>query len=174
MKQQKAKLIIDEDDKQPLPDNINLLDEMAETMWMEYFKPAIPLSPAAKRELRDKYNEVADKINKIAGMGRVIRLTPSTLWIASKSAEGLDSPPKKAPLMPTTGATKQKNVHAPGFKQLTQSKPPIKEPGKGGGLIEQILNHHRAGLSNKEIIALGFNKSTVARQVGEYKKRNAQ
>lgn len=40
------------------------------------------------------------------------------------------------------------------------------------GIIEQILAHHKAGKSNKEIVKLGFNKSTVYRQVGEFKKKN--
>lgn len=50
---------------------------------------------------------------------------------------------------------------------------PVKSQKKDGGksIIEQILDLHRAGKTNKEIVALGFNKSTVNRQVGEYKKR---
>lgn len=46
-------------------------------------------------------------------------------------------------------------------------------PNEHGGKIEQILWLHDSGLSNNEIIAKGFNKSTVGRQVGEYKKRKA-
>lgn len=158
-----------EDDFQ-LPEKITDLDDLAQTLWMQYFKPAEPLPPTVKRELRDRYNLVADKINKLSGFNRVIKLTPSTLWIASKSAEDPTSNLKRMPVQPTTGQIKQRSVPAPSFKQLAKSKP-VKEPGKGGGIIDQIIAHHVSGLSNKEIIALGFNKSTVARQVGEYKKR---
>lgn len=45
------------------------------------------------------------------------------------------------------------------------------EPAKGS-IIYQILELHKAGKSKAEIIAAGFNKSTVSRQVGEYIKRN--
>jgi hypothetical protein len=46
-----------------------------------------------------------------------------------------------------------------------------KEPG-AGSIIDQILTLHKAGKSRAEIVAAGFNKSTVARQVGEYEKKN--
>lgn len=46
-----------------------------------------------------------------------------------------------------------------------------KEPG-AGSIIEQILTLHKAGKTRAEIVAAGFNKSTVARQVGEYEKKN--
>lgn len=39
-----------------------------------------------------------------------------------------------------------------------------------GSIIQQIITLHIAGKTNAEIIALGYNKSTVGRQVGEYKK----
>lgn len=38
------------------------------------------------------------------------------------------------------------------------------------GKIQCILTLHIKGFSNSEIVAAGFNKSTVYRQVGEYKK----
>lgn len=44
------------------------------------------------------------------------------------------------------------------------------KPARTGSIIHQIIEHHKAGLTNPQIIALGFNKSTVGRQVGEYKK----
>ncbi len=40
-----------------------------------------------------------------------------------------------------------------------------------GGKIQRILALHDAGFSNDQIIAEGFNKSTVYRQVKEYKER---
>jgi hypothetical protein len=42
-----------------------------------------------------------------------------------------------------------------------------------GGKVAQILALHDQGLSNNEIIERGYNKSTVYRQVHEYKQRKA-
>lgn len=50
-----------------------------------------------------------------------------------------------------------------------QSTAPV--PNVSGGKIQQILAMHDAGNSNDEIIAAGFNKSTVYRQVKEYRER---
>jgi hypothetical protein len=44
------------------------------------------------------------------------------------------------------------------------------EDGVEGGKCARIIALHISGLKNKEIIELGFNKSTVYRQVGEFKK----
>lgn len=44
-------------------------------------------------------------------------------------------------------------------------------PENGNGIVAQILKLHREGKSNKEIIDAGYNRSTVSRQVGEFKKR---
>lgn len=46
----------------------------------------------------------------------------------------------------------------------------ILEEGEEGGKIHAILTLHIKGFSNVEIVEAGFNKSTVYRQVGEYKK----
>jgi len=45
---------------------------------------------------------------------------------------------------------------------------PIRIPS---GICGEIVRLHISGKSNKEIIAMGYNKSTVGRQVSEYKKR---
>lgn len=42
------------------------------------------------------------------------------------------------------------------------------------GKIEQILAMHKAGKTNKEIVAAGFNKSTVGIQVRKFIKQQAQ
>lgn len=39
-----------------------------------------------------------------------------------------------------------------------------------GSIIEQIINLFKQGKTNKEIIMMGYNKSTVSRQISEYKK----
>lgn len=41
---------------------------------------------------------------------------------------------------------------------------------EGGGKIVTILRLWRAGYLRKEIVAAGFNRTTVYRQVGEYEK----
>jgi hypothetical protein len=41
---------------------------------------------------------------------------------------------------------------------------------EGSGKIVTILRLHRAGYSRPEIVAAGFNRSTVYRQVGDYEK----
>ena len=54
--------------------------------------------------------------------------------------------------------------------KTTSSSRPLGDQPRGG-LIGQIIKLHESGKSKAEIIALGFNKSTVSRQVGEYIKR---
>lgn len=43
-------------------------------------------------------------------------------------------------------------------------------PGHVLPITKQIIVLYKAGKSSKEIVAMGFNKSTVARQISEYKK----
>jgi hypothetical protein len=57
------------------------------------------------------------------------------------------------------------------FAGIAKSNKSVREPG-AGSIIDQILTLHKAGKSRAEIVAAGFNKSTVARQVGEYEKKN--
>jgi len=45
-------------------------------------------------------------------------------------------------------------------------------PENGTGKVAEILKHASDGKSVAEIIKLGYNKSTVYRQVSEWKKRN--
>lgn len=47
-------------------------------------------------------------------------------------------------------------------------------PLEGEGKIEAIIRLHQQGYSNAQIIEAGYNKSTVGRQVGEYKKRTKE
>lgn len=42
---------------------------------------------------------------------------------------------------------------------------------EGEGIVAAIIRHYNLGMSNEQIIGAGFNKSTVYRQVSEYKKR---
>lgn len=73
--------------------------------------------------------------------------------MATKTAPAKKAAPKKA------AAPVKKNA-----------KPEEKGPGK----IEQILALHQKGLSNQEIVAKGFNKTTVSIQVAKFKKGKAE
>jgi hypothetical protein len=48
------------------------------------------------------------------------------------------------------------------------------DPASGTGKVAQIIALAEEGKSTAEIIELGFNKSTVYRQVSEWKKRKAE
>lgn len=54
------------------------------------------------------------------------------------------------------------------FKRILRAVTPLP---KAGGAIKHILALHCKGLTNKAIISLGFNRSTVNRQVAEYKRK---
>ena len=49
-----------------------------------------------------------------------------------------------------------------------------KDPSTGNGPVGKILQLHKSGKSNQEIIQEGFNKSTVYRQVLHYKRLRSQ
>lgn len=53
-------------------------------------------------------------------------------------------------------------------KALTHLKK-VLAPVIKGEIIKEILALHKAGRSNKEIVEAGYNKTTVSRQVKEYK-----
>lgn len=70
------------------------------------------------------------------------------------------------PTIPTKAPTVAKVVPISASKRVTGQL-----PEDGNGTVAAILKLHREGKSNKEIIDAGYNRSTVSRQVGEYKKR---
>ncbi len=155
------------------------MDEVCTDLWYKYFTPEKELSATDKRLLRDKYNEAAKHLNTLAGTTRVITITPSTVWVPTKGTEE-----KKPGLVTKILSTAAKDESAPsqgskGKGKGTEGKgvkPALKVPvanASGSGKIEQILALHIAGKTNKEIVEAGFNKSTVNRQVGEYKKRQS-
>lgn len=90
----------------------------------------------------------------------------------------------------TKGKDKQKPKAQPKAKPVVAAKPApaaksktakpkstntvvVREKGepKAGTKTAQILDHHRAGKSNKEIIDMGFTPSVVSWQISLYKKR---
>lgn len=55
-------------------------------------------------------------------------------------------------------------------KATTKKVVEPKEGEKGPGKIAQIIDFHKKGYTNAEIVAEGFNKTTVSIQVSKYKK----
>lgn len=180
-----SKLFDDEDFV--MPENIMDLYELAHKLWMAYWLPDEPLTPAQKKELMQRYNEVAAAINK-QKPGTILELTPKTKWVPTKMYAGDKGIEDKsvvhlprennttapatesAPVKSTTKPAPAKKTATPKTEQEPATETP---PAGGSNITAQIVALHKQGLSNAEIVAKGFNKSTVARQVGEYKKRVA-
>lgn len=137
-------------DEEPvgLPESATELSDLCATLWVNYFSEK---NKAAKKEFKEKYNEAAAAYNKQVGREDMALITANTKQAPEPPAEEEEPKPK----------AKAASAKAPAVAVTT-----------GGNKIAQIIAHHKAGKSNKEIIALGFNKSTVNRQVGEYKKAN--
>lgn len=63
------------------------------------------------------------------------------------------------------------------MKGTTTKRAPVEgapAPLEGMGKIQAIIRLHEQGYSNAQIIAAGYSKSTVSRQVGEHLKRKKQ
>jgi len=68
-------------------------------------------------------------------------------------------------------ATKAKAKKAPVKKVATKKAVTKSSDGeKGPGKSAQIIELHKKGYSNAEIVGEGFNKTTVSIQVAKYKK----
>ena len=204
---------VEEADVQPLSDNVVELQEQADELWTKYFDTVTPYSDDRKRELREEYNRIAEKINSIKGSNVVRTIGARTEFVfpddldevqpGSKLEEDLDKnvadmvqqapKPKRgkgvqvmnpgghgSKIVPEDSKQGQEELRR--REQFKQDNPdsvaanataPVKSQKKEGGksIIEQIIELHEQGLSNKQIVEKGFNKSTVNRQVGEYKKR---
>lgn len=63
------------------------------------------------------------------------------------------------------------NTKDPLYTQYVEHLRRVLMPVVKGDTIKPIIALHRKGLSNQEIVQAGFNKSTVSRQVREYKTR---
>jgi hypothetical protein len=63
-------------------------------------------------------------------------------------------------------------------KKATKGKkaPAKKLKKKSGerGIIEQIIDLHKTGKTNKDIIDMGYSKSTVGQQVAKFKREKAE
>lgn len=163
------------------------LDDIIERLWYEYFCPAQTPKPEVRKRIMTAYNMAANKGNKLAEFIRHQTLTASVRWTPEPGDTGCDMEkkifvdikefPKKKKLaavvhMDTAPKGKERNMQNHAAAVMGTERPkPVRKSGEGGSIIEQIIALHKQGLSNKEIIAKGFNKSTVGRQVSEFKKR---
>lgn len=131
---------------------LEMSDKLTE-LWNDYFA-----APKKKKPLiMEEYNKLAEIYNKRRGAKLMLLLTPTT-------KDSISTRPVKEPeVVP-------KHEQNESEDEILQDAP--KAEPKTGSIIDQIIKLHKQGLSNKEIIAKGFNKSTVGRQVSEYKKRN--
>ncbi len=122
------------------------LDDIAQEtarLWQDYFR-----APKVKKDpIQKEYNILANEYNK-----RVQRKDLVIITSATKDNIKYD------PAHICSNLSSVKTV---------ESK--VKEFGEDT-IIGKILKLHKEGKTNKEIIALGYNKSTVGRQVSEYKK----
>jgi len=123
------------------------LDDLSHQL-LEKFLDVKNYTPKERRDIMQQYNKIAEVINKNAGFKRVIILTPSTR-IVMKNTEAQVSKGDRVLIQPK--------------KELFTPEVPV---------TKQIIILYKNGKTNKEIIAMGFNKSTVARQISEYKKQN--
>lgn len=175
----KSSSLFDDEEEFVLPTDVISLQDLAHTYWMQFFRPKEPLSLTDKKAVINRYNQIAEAINK-QRPGSIVKLTMSTQWIPTKMYEqdiADDKPTVKAPGHSNTNPApvnskpdKSKEPTAPVKKP--QANGNTEESPAGGNKIQQIIALHKAGKSNKEIIEAGYNKSTVARQVSEYKKKN--
>jgi len=132
-----------------LPDSVAELDDVASHLYELYFKET---DKVIKKQLMELHNKAAERINKAVGWGRIVIISRAT-----KEVIQIEEQP--APAVGTKQVVK-------GI-ELIQG-PPVE---KAGGKIGQILDLYKSGKTKKEIIAMGYNKSTVHRQTSEYDKK---
>jgi hypothetical protein len=172
-----------------MPSTLPELWDLAAELWDRI---ADEKDKKQKAKLVTVYNMCAKAANTNAGREAIVLITSKTKVLKTVPGETLQQESAKvivktAFVQPgVTGATltkktrdtkkttvvtvdKTKPEKAPKVKGAAKTTTPG-EP-KVGSIIDQILTHHKAGLSNKEIVEKGFNKSTVNRQVSEFKKR---
>lgn len=82
--------------------------------------------------------------------------------------------PEKAITMATKKAAAKKVAAKATATKVPAKKAAKAKDEKGPGKIAQILELHRKGMENSDIVAKGFNKTTVSIQVSKYKKENAK
>lgn len=138
----------DEEEIVPLESlSLSDLSDKCTELWFNYGAS----SGKDKSKVRNEYNTVAEHYNKRVGW-KCMSLINSTTIVETKEAFEAR----------TEGTAKIEKK-----KEQSAAAEPVK---RSGTIIQQILALHKEGKTNKEIIDAGFNKSTVSRQVSEYKK----
>lgn len=144
------------------------LTDSADQLWEEI---AVESDKNRRSGLIRIYNKVANECNRVFGREYIVIITSSTKVISAKDSE--EEVEIKAAEKGKT-AIKPSEIGSPVPKPVKVALPTLSKKIPGGkSIIEQILDLYKEGLSNKEIIEKGYNKSTVNRQVAEYKKRKA-
>lgn len=154
-----SNISFEEDAQIKLPTSLVELSDLATERWYNYSKNPTLENAAAHNEIASLYNSRV-KFNALQIIKHGKTNVDAALFI-EEGAELSTVPTLQLNRTPNTAAT-------------TTKAAPTAAPAQEGSIIHQILELHKAGKSNKEIIELGFNKSTVGRQVGEYKKRQSQ
>lgn len=108
----------------------------------------------------------AKKANVIA-KGTAVKATKKATAKKATTAKVVEAKPAKAPAKVTVRESKVDPKRLAAIERILEN---LMEEGEEGGKIHCILTLHIKGFSNMEIVEAGFNKSTVYRQVGEYKK----
>lgn len=115
-------------------------------------------------------NDMEGLIKKIVAEAKVTEIVAKTFakgWLYKFEDDNKTSSKDKI-------KTKQSktNVEAPTY--LVETPMPIKRtPATGTGTVAQIWKLAEEGKTHAEILALGYNKNTVYRQVGEWRKAKA-
>lgn len=172
-----------------MPDNLPELADLCSKLWD---RVADTTDKKERKALVGEYNMFAAEYNKLCKRDDMTIITAKTKVMKSAEEDTVSLSKTgrvvtKTAFVPegmtgntlanTTAKAKSKRtkietiVPAAVKKAAASTKPAAAGEPKEGSIIHQILEHHKAGKSNKEICELGFNKSTVNRQVNEYKKR---
>lgn len=136
-------MVQEEEQKELIDSQAARADKLSE-LWDAYFQAPKP----KKAPIMKEYNLLAEEYNSIAKAKLITILTNQT-------KDSIKTRPVREPELIVAPVAKGGVI-----------------PKKEGSVIAQILALHIAGKTNKEIIELGFNKSTVGRQVSEYKKKS--
>lgn len=107
---------------------------------------------------------------KVMETGQVIACEHETIFLVEDtvtySLTIKQSPDEQANQMATKKAAKKSSKKASSKKAVKKEA----KRSKDGGKIANIIALHKTGLSNQEIVAKGFNKTTVGIQVAKYKR----
>lgn len=129
-----------------------LSDRCAE-LYINYF------AEKRNKEIRDQYNIAAQEYNKRTGRNDMVIITSNT-------KDNVTTQKGEARLF----VEEQNIIIKKKDKSAAKEKEIPSTTIKSGGTVAKIIELHKSGLSNKQIIEMNFNKNTVNRQISEYKK----